>query len=257
MGSDAASTRLRTALGAIEDARTIEIASALAAIPAPLGEEGPLAEAVAGLLDRPGIDVHLQAVVPGRPNVIATVRGSGAGGGAGAGAQALILNAHLDAAWAPGGRRDPYRAEIEGGTALRGRDHGHEGAARGDDRGARGGGRAGRSRRRSRPPRGDRPQPDGPRDEVRGRDGASRAAGQASASSARAPASSCTPRTAAPSSSRSSSRGVPRTSPSRRRGSMRWPQHGVSPMPWRVPTSPSRACRPSDSPPSRSSSSAS
>ena len=117
MGSDAGMS-LRTALGAIDDARTIEVATALAAIPAPLGEEGPLAEAVAGLLDRPGIDVHLQAVVPGRPNVIATVRGSGSGPGGGA--PALILNAHLDAAWAPGGRRDPYRAEVEGNRLYAG-----------------------------------------------------------------------------------------------------------------------------------------
>ena len=65
MGSDAAGMELRAALGAIDDARTIEVASALAAIPAPLGEEGPLADAVANLLDRPGIDVHLQAVVAG------------------------------------------------------------------------------------------------------------------------------------------------------------------------------------------------
>ena len=39
-----AGVELRRALDAIADARTIEVASALAAIPAPLGEEGPLAE---------------------------------------------------------------------------------------------------------------------------------------------------------------------------------------------------------------------
>jgi acetylornithine deacetylase/succinyl-diaminopimelate desuccinylase-like protein len=110
-----AGVELRRALDAIADARTIEVASALAAIPAPLGEEGPLAEAVASFLDRPGIDVHLQAVVPGRPNVIATVRGTESGA-----APALVLNAHLDAAWAPGGRRDPYRAEIEGNRLYAG-----------------------------------------------------------------------------------------------------------------------------------------
>lgn len=121
---DAAGRDLAARLGDIDDARTIEVASALAAIPAPLGEEGPLAELVASLLDRPGIDVHLQAVTPGRPNVIATVRGGGGGGSSGGPdgqrAPGLLLNAHLDAAWAPGGVRDPYRAEIEGNRLYAG-----------------------------------------------------------------------------------------------------------------------------------------
>lgn len=113
MGSDAGQGDVTRWLAAIDDQHTIEIASALAAVPAPLGEEGPLAELVASLLDRPGIDVHLQAVTAGRPNVIATVRGSGEGPG-------LLLNAHLDAAFAPGGVRDPYRAEIEDGRLYAG-----------------------------------------------------------------------------------------------------------------------------------------
>jgi acetylornithine deacetylase/succinyl-diaminopimelate desuccinylase-like protein len=97
---------VRAAIGAIDDETTLEITRALARVPAPLGEEGPLAFLVAELLDRPGIDVHVQDVVPGRPNVIATVRGRGAG-------PALLLNAHLDAAVAPGSRRDPYEAVVE------------------------------------------------------------------------------------------------------------------------------------------------
>jgi len=115
---DAAGRDLAARLGEIEDARTIAVASALAAIPAPLGEEGPLAAAVAEFLDRPGIDVHLQAVTPGRPNVIATVRGRGRPDGSPA--PGLLLNAHLDAAWAPGGVRDPYRAEVEGNRLYAG-----------------------------------------------------------------------------------------------------------------------------------------
>jgi acetylornithine deacetylase/succinyl-diaminopimelate desuccinylase-like protein len=99
----------------IDDAKTIEITRRLARIPAPLGEEGPLAQAVAEMLDRPGIDVHVQDVTPGRPNVIATVRGSG-----GPAAQDLLLNAHLDAAVAPGGRRDPYEASVEGNRLYAG-----------------------------------------------------------------------------------------------------------------------------------------
>ena len=99
-------------IAGIEDARTIEVTRALAAVPSPLGEEGAIAELVATLLDRPGIDVHLQPVVAGRPNVIATVRGRGGPG--------LLLNAHLDSAHAPGGRRDPYTAEVEGNKLYAG-----------------------------------------------------------------------------------------------------------------------------------------
>jgi len=109
---------VRAALGAIDDQSTIEITRQLARVPAPLGEEGPLAAVVAELLDRPGIDVHVQAVTPGRPNVIATVRGLGGAGGEGA--LGLLLNAHLDAAVAPGGARDPYQAAVEGNRLYAG-----------------------------------------------------------------------------------------------------------------------------------------
>ena len=98
------------------------------AMPAPLGEEGPSPAPWRRLLDRPGIDVHLQAVVPGRPNVIATVRGGAMG-------PALLLNAHLDAAWAPGSHGATRTRRDRGRPALRGRDHRHEGAAGRDDRG--------------------------------------------------------------------------------------------------------------------------
>jgi acetylornithine deacetylase/succinyl-diaminopimelate desuccinylase-like protein len=96
---------LRTAVASVDDPVTLEVTRQLARISAPLGEEGALAMLVAELLDRPGIDVHVQAVVPDRPNVIATVRGRGGRG--------LLLNAHLDAAVAPGSRRDPYEAVVE------------------------------------------------------------------------------------------------------------------------------------------------
>src|SRR5262249_30640051 len=86
---------VRGAIAALDDETTLDIARALARVPAPLGEEGPLAFLVAELLDQPGIDVHVQDVVPGRPNVIATVRGRGGS------SPGLLLNAHLDAAVAP------------------------------------------------------------------------------------------------------------------------------------------------------------
>jgi acetylornithine deacetylase/succinyl-diaminopimelate desuccinylase-like protein len=95
------------AIASVDDAQTIEITRRLARVPAPLGEEGALAALVAEILDVPGVNVHVQAVVPGRPNVIATVRGRGDGPG-------LLLNAHLDSAVAPGSHRDPYAAQVEG-----------------------------------------------------------------------------------------------------------------------------------------------
>ena len=106
------SNAIRHAAGTIDDERTLEITRRLARVPAPLGEEGPLAAVVADLLDWPGIDVHVQDVTPGRPNVIATVRGSGGTG--------LLLNAHLDAAVSPGSVRDPYEAVVEGNRLYAG-----------------------------------------------------------------------------------------------------------------------------------------
>lgn len=106
------SNAIRHAAGTIDDEQTLEITRRLARVPAPLGEEGPLAAVVADLLDRPGIDVHVQDVTPGRPNVIATVRGSGGTG--------LLLNAHLDAAVSPGSVRDPYEAVVEGNRLYAG-----------------------------------------------------------------------------------------------------------------------------------------
>jgi len=100
------------AVARIQDDETLEVTRALARVPAPLGDEGPLAALVARWLDRPGVEVHVQHVVPDRPNVIATVRGRGGDG--------VLLNAHLDAAVAPGSTRDPYEASIEGGRLYAG-----------------------------------------------------------------------------------------------------------------------------------------
>jgi len=106
------SNPVRAVIGAIDDAVTLDVTRQLCRVPAPLGGEGPLAAVAAELLDVAGIDVHIQEVVPGRPNVIATVRGSGGIG--------LLLNAHLDAAVAPGSRRDPYEAVVEGNRLYAG-----------------------------------------------------------------------------------------------------------------------------------------
>lgn len=51
--------------------------------------EHQIAHAVADWLDRAGLDVTLDDVVPGRPNVVAVARGTGSG-------RSLMLNGHLD-----------------------------------------------------------------------------------------------------------------------------------------------------------------
>jgi acetylornithine deacetylase len=51
--------------------------------------EGAIARHVAAWLERAGLDVELDEVVPGRPNVVARARGSGGG-------RTLLLNAHTD-----------------------------------------------------------------------------------------------------------------------------------------------------------------
>lgn len=68
--------------------------------------EGALAEAIAARLRRtPGIDVELQMVEPGRPNVIAVVRG-GSG-------RTLMLNGHTDTVGVAG-MDAPFTPRVEG-----------------------------------------------------------------------------------------------------------------------------------------------
>ena len=51
--------------------------------------EGELARFVAGWLEDAGLEVEVEEVAPGRPNVVGRARGSGGGG-------TLLLNAHMD-----------------------------------------------------------------------------------------------------------------------------------------------------------------
>jgi len=68
--------------------------------------EAEIAEAIAARLRHtPGIDVELQEVVPGRPNVIATV-GSGPG-------RTLMLNGHTDTVTVAG-MTEPFSARVDG-----------------------------------------------------------------------------------------------------------------------------------------------
>ena len=74
--------------------------------------EGELARFVAGWLERAGLEVVLQETAPGRPNVIAAVKGTGGG-------RALMLNAHLDTV-GYAGMNCPLAPYVEG-TRLYGR----------------------------------------------------------------------------------------------------------------------------------------
>lgn len=99
---------MKTAFGAISTERVVEIARALCSIPSPGGDEGRVAERIATILDRPDIDIHVEPIVTGRANLIATVHGRGTG-------PTLILNGHMDASIHEGGwSRDPYDPWIQG-----------------------------------------------------------------------------------------------------------------------------------------------
>ena len=99
---------LASALSSISRDRVTDIARALCAVQLTDGREGPRAEVAASLLEHRRIEVLLDPVLPGRPNLIARVRGRGTG-------PALLLNGHLDAGYARRGwSRDPFVPWVEG-----------------------------------------------------------------------------------------------------------------------------------------------
>lgn len=78
----------------------------------PPGNENAVAHYIADLLRREGIETHMQEVVPGRPNVIARLRGKEPG-------KRLIFNGHTDvvpcgAGWSV----DPFAAVIDGDRII-------------------------------------------------------------------------------------------------------------------------------------------
>jgi len=80
----------------------------LVRIPSPTGDELAAAEALAGWCREAGLQVSMQEVEPGRPNVLATLRG-------GKGPHTL-LTGHIDTVPVGGGwTREPHGAEIVGG----------------------------------------------------------------------------------------------------------------------------------------------
>ncbi|MBI3455062.1 MAG: M20/M25/M40 family metallo-hydrolase [Candidatus Rokubacteria bacterium] len=101
------SSLLTKAVEAVSRDRVVEIARALCRVPQPDGREGPRAEVAASFLEHPRIDLVVDPVLPGRPNVIARVPGRGTG-------PSLLLNGHLDASYAPSWSRDPHDPWVDG-----------------------------------------------------------------------------------------------------------------------------------------------
>jgi acetylornithine deacetylase/succinyl-diaminopimelate desuccinylase-like protein len=103
------STLLGDAIARVRTDRTVDMAKAVTRAHQPDGTEGVRAEVVADALSHPLIDVHVDPVLPGRPNVIARIRGTRPG------TPGLLLNAHLDAGYVDGGwshdPTDPWQAE--------------------------------------------------------------------------------------------------------------------------------------------------
>jgi len=103
-------------LACVDARRIVDTTRTITALTVPDGSEGLRARAVADLLAHPRIEVHLDPVLPGRPNVIARVRGSASGE-----AQGLLLNGHLDAGFVQEGwRHDPLDAWEEDGKLYGG-----------------------------------------------------------------------------------------------------------------------------------------
>ena len=101
------SSGLANAIAGISRERVVEIARALSSAAQVEGREGPRAEVVASFLEHPRLDVLVDPVLPGRPNVIARLKGRGTG-------PALMLNGHIDASIAPGWTRDPHSPWMDG-----------------------------------------------------------------------------------------------------------------------------------------------
>ncbi|GGM61921.1 M20 family metallopeptidase [Dactylosporangium sucinum] len=94
---------------AIDADDVASLATGLCNIASDRDNEGAIAEHIARRLERSGIEVHLEEVVAGRPNVVARVPGTDGG------LPPLVLNGHLDGAFhVDGWRRDALAGWVEG-----------------------------------------------------------------------------------------------------------------------------------------------
>lgn len=86
----------------------VTLTSDMSSIPSHAANERMVAEVLGTYLDVRGIDLHLEDVVKGRANLVATVRGRGE-------RAPLVLNGHLDAAIPEAGwSRDPFSPWVDG-----------------------------------------------------------------------------------------------------------------------------------------------
>ena len=83
---------MRDLTGSVDRDRTLRFATEITAAGASDGREGPRAELIADLLDHPRLDVVVDPALPGRPNVVVRLRGTGDAPG-------LLLNGHIDAGY--------------------------------------------------------------------------------------------------------------------------------------------------------------
>ncbi len=105
---------LEQLLAAVRTDRVTDAATRITAAPQPEGREGPKAQVVAELLAHPRIDVHVDPAMPGRPNVVARLRGTGQGPG-------LLLNGHIDAGYVGSGwSHDPLDPWVADGKLYGG-----------------------------------------------------------------------------------------------------------------------------------------
>jgi acetylornithine deacetylase len=102
------SPTLTDLLAAVDQERAVRFATEITRLSRPDGHEGPRALRMAELMDHPRLDIHVDPALPGRPNVIVRLRGTGAAPG-------LLLNGHIDAGYYDGGWThdplDPWLAD--------------------------------------------------------------------------------------------------------------------------------------------------
>lgn len=95
-------------LACIDEKEVVELTRQLVRIPSPTGQEAPIARFLHDYLESAGFSVVLDEAGPGRPNVMARLKGSGKG-------PVILLNGHIDTV--PPGEgwiREPHTGEISG-----------------------------------------------------------------------------------------------------------------------------------------------
>lgn len=101
-------------LAAVDRDRTVRFAKEITRLSVPDGREGPRAERMAELMSHPRLEIHVDPALPGRPNVIVRLRGTGDAPG-------LLLNGHTDAGYVETGwRHDPLDPWEENGRLYGG-----------------------------------------------------------------------------------------------------------------------------------------